>query len=74
MFLNLVRGKGVINHFPYLDILKIRMERRGNDLNTQIYPYLKLDLQHWFIINLLDKIIMTIACTIFFFFDKFFFF
>ena len=31
MFLELVRGKGVISHSPYLDVLKIRMERRGND-------------------------------------------
>ena len=44
---------------------------RGNDLNRQIYPYLKMDLQHWFMINLLDLITMTIACNIFF--DKFFF-
>ena len=25
---------------------------RENDLNRQIYPYLKMDLQHWSIINL----------------------
>ena len=55
-----------------LDILKIMMERKGNDLNRQIYPYLKMDLQHWSIFNLLDYIIITIACNIFF--DKFFFF
>ena len=52
MFLKLVRGKEVISHSPYLDVLKIRMERRGNDLNRQIYPYLKMDLQHWSMINL----------------------
>ena len=52
MFLKLVRGKGVISHSLCLDVLKIRMERRGNDKNRQIYPYLKMDLQHWFIINL----------------------
>ena len=54
MFLKLVKGNGVINHSPYLDVLKIKMERRGNDLNRQIYLYLKMDLQHWSIINLLD--------------------
>ena len=31
MFLKLVRGNGVIRPFPNLDVLKIRMERRGND-------------------------------------------
>ena len=31
IFLKLVRGKGVISHSPYLDVLKIRMERRRND-------------------------------------------
>ena len=46
MFLKLVRGKGVISPSLYLDILKIRMERRGNDLYRQIYPYLKMDLQY----------------------------
>ena len=46
MFLKLVRGKGVISPSSCLDILKIRMEKRGNDLNRQIYPYLKMDLQH----------------------------
>ena len=30
-FLKLVRGNGVISPSPYLDVLKIRMERRGND-------------------------------------------
>ena len=34
------KGNGVISHFSYLDVLKIRMEMRGNDLNRQIYPYL----------------------------------
>ena len=52
MFLKLVRGKGVISHSPCLDVLKIKMERKGNDQNRQIYSYLKIDLQHWFIINL----------------------
>ena len=46
MFLELVRGNGVISTSLYLDVLKIRMERRGNNLNRQIYPYLKMDLQH----------------------------
>ena len=54
MFLKLVRGKGVISPSSYLDVLKIRMEMRGNYLNRQIYPYLKIDLQHWSMINLLD--------------------
>ena len=58
MFLKLVRGNGVISTSSYLDFLKIRMESRGNDINRQIYPYLKIDLQHWSIINLLDKIII----------------
>ena len=44
MFLKLVRGKGVINTSSCLDILKIRIERRENDFNRQIYPYLKIDL------------------------------
>ena len=54
MFLKLVREKGVISPSSCLDILKIRMEKRGNDLNRQIYPYLKIDLQHWSMIKLLD--------------------
>ena len=54
MFLKLVRGKRVISPSSCLDILKIRMEKRGNDLNRQIYPYLKIDLQHWSMIKLLD--------------------
>ena len=32
------RGKGVISLFSYLDVLKIRIERRGNDLNRQNLP------------------------------------
>ena len=44
MFFKLIRGKGVINHSSCLDVLKIRMENGGNDLNRQIYPYLKMDL------------------------------
>ena len=31
MFLRLVRGKGVISPSPCLDVLKIMIERRGND-------------------------------------------
>ena len=54
MFLKLVRGKGVISHYSCLCVLKIMMEMRGNDLNRQIYPYLKINLQHWSMINLLD--------------------
>ena len=30
-FFKLVRGKGVISLSSYLNVLKIRMERRGND-------------------------------------------
>ena len=44
MFLKLVKGKGVISHSSCLDVLKIRMKMRGNDLNRQIYPYLTMDL------------------------------
>ena len=51
MFLKLVRGKGVVNPSSCLDVLKIRMERRGNDINRKIYPYLKMDLQYWSMIN-----------------------
>ena len=54
MFLKLVSGNGVISPFSCLDVLKIRMKRRENDLNRQIYPYLKMNLQYWFVINLLD--------------------
>ena len=46
MFLKLVRGKRIISHSSYLDILKIRMEKRGNGLNRQIYLYLKIYLRH----------------------------
>ena len=53
MFLKLERGKGVISPPSCLDVLKIRMEMRENNLNRQIYPYLKMDLQHWSMINLL---------------------
>ena len=52
MFLKLVKGKGVISLSSCLDVLKIRMNMRGNDLNRQIYPYMKMDLQYWFMINL----------------------
>ena len=52
IFLKLARGKGVISSSSYLDVLKIRMERRENYLNRQINPYLKIDLQYWFMINL----------------------
>ena len=44
MFLKLIRENVVINHFSCLDILKIKMKRRGNDLNRQIYHYLKINL------------------------------
>ena len=54
MFLKLVKGKGAISPSSCLDVLKIKMEMRGNNLNRQIYPYLKMDLQHWSMINLLD--------------------
>ena len=52
IFLKLVRENELIRPSSYLDVLKIMMEMRGNDLNRQIYPYLKMDLQHWSIINL----------------------
>ena len=52
MFLKLARENGVISPSSCLDVLKIRMEMRENDLNRQIYPYLKINLQHWFMINL----------------------
>ena len=44
MFLKLVRGKRIISYSSYLDVLKIRMEKRGNNLNRQIYLYLKIYL------------------------------
>ena len=37
----LIRGNGVISPSSCLDVLKIRIKMRGNDLNRQIYPYLK---------------------------------
>ena len=46
MFLKLVKGNGVISPSSCLDVLKIRMEMREYDLNRQIYPYFKMDLQH----------------------------
>ena len=46
MFLKLVGGNRITSHSSYLDVLKIRMEMRGNDLNRNFYPYLKMDLQH----------------------------
>ena len=54
MFLKLVREKGVISPSSCLNVLKIRIEMRENDLNRQIYPYLKMNLQHWYMINFLD--------------------
>ena len=42
MFLKLIRGNGVINSSPCLDVLKIMMKRRGNDLNRKIYTFLKI--------------------------------
>ena len=41
MFLKLARGKIVISSCSSscLDVLKIRMKMRGNDLNRQIYPF-----------------------------------
>ena len=44
MFLKLVRGKIVTSHSSCLDVLKIMMKMKGNDLNKQICPYLKIDL------------------------------
>ena len=38
MFLKLVKGKGVISPSSYLDVLKIIMKMRGNDLNRKFYP------------------------------------
>ena len=39
-------GKRVISPSSYLDVFKIMMKMKENDLNRQIYPYLKIDLQH----------------------------
>ena len=44
MFLKLGRGNEVISLSSYSDVLKIRKEMRGNDLNRQIHPYLKMNL------------------------------
>ena len=44
MFLKLVMENGVISLSSYLDVLKIMMKMRGNYLNKQIYPYLKMNL------------------------------
>ena len=44
MFLKLVKRNGVISSFFYLDVLKIMMKMKGNDLNRQIYLYLKMNL------------------------------
>ena len=35
------KGKRVISPSSCLNVLKMRRERRGNDLNRQIYPYFK---------------------------------
>ena len=51
IFLKLVRENELIRPSSYLDVLKIMMEMRGNDLNRQIYPYLKMNLQHWSMIK-----------------------
>ena len=49
-------SKREVSNQPFLlfRCFKIRMKMRENDLNRQIYPYLKIDLQYWFMINLLD--------------------
>ena len=39
-------GKRVISPSSCLDVFKIKMEIKENDLNREIYPYLKIDLQH----------------------------
>ena len=44
MFLKLVMENGVTSLSSCLDVLKIMMKMRGNYLNKQIYPYLKIDL------------------------------
>ena len=54
MFLKLVKGIGVSSPSSCLNVLKIKREMSENDLNRQIYPYLKMDLQHWSMINLLN--------------------
>ena len=62
MFLKLVRGNGVINSSSCLDVLKIRIERRRNDSNKQIYPYLKIDLQHW---SMIDLSVLKMECSLY---------
>ena len=42
--LKINKGKRVISPSSCLNVLKMRRERRGNDLNRQIYSYLKIDL------------------------------
>ena len=44
MFLKLLMENGVISLSSYLDVLKIMMKMKGNDLNRQIYLYLKMNL------------------------------
>ena len=44
MFLKLGRENEVISLSSCSDDLKIRKEMRGNDLNRQIHPYLKMNL------------------------------
>ena len=51
MFLKLEMEKGVISPSFCLDVLKISMERRGNDLNRQIYLYLKFFFLIFFLSN-----------------------
>ena len=46
MFLKLIRGNGVISPSSCLDVLKIMIKMRGNDLNRQIYPYLNYLFSH----------------------------
>ena len=51
-----LRGR-IISPSSYLDVLKIKTGMRRDDqiyLNRQIYFYLKIDLQHWSMINLFD--------------------
>ena len=59
MFLKLERRKGVISPSFCLDVLKISMEMRGNDLNRQIYLYLKI---FFFFFNLINKAIFFLIC------------
>ena len=39
------KGEGS-SPYSYFNVLKIWMKMRENELNRQIYPYLKMDLQH----------------------------